>query len=144
MSADDQGIVEIHLNATPALAAALTRVTIEAGGQTQDVKFDPFAGSFDGSLLLPAGSQTVIARAFAGDELAGASNPATVDVQASSATRVTLRVIDLRDEPAVFGPIFDSMSAPTTTTAGVPATFSVAVVAPWARRRTASRSSSSS
>jgi len=129
MSEAHQGIAEVHV-AAPGFVAAITRVTVDAGGQTQDLVLDPMDGSFNGSLLLPAGPQTVVARAFAGDVLAGASNPVTVAVQASVATRITLRIIDLRVDQPVFGPIFDSSVVPSSASAGVPVVFSVSVVAP--------------
>lgn len=37
LGADAQGIAELHVGAGPLLAASITRVTVEAAGQTQDL-----------------------------------------------------------------------------------------------------------
>lgn len=128
---DRQGVAELHVDAGPLLAAGITRVTIEATDQTQDLPLNPATGTFDGLLFLPAGTQSLIARAFGGDMEVGESQPTAVQVTPGTTTRVLLRIIDRTSTPGqVYGPILDSLSFPTTTDAGTTATFAVSVVAP--------------
>jgi len=130
VSAQAQGITEVRVTAAQALVGDITRFTVEGGGVTQDLILNPTTGTFDAALILPVGAQTVIARAFAGDTLAGASSASTVDVQPGAVTRLTLRIIDLRVDEPIYGPLLDSMSFPTTVSATVPARFAISVVAP--------------
>lgn len=125
-----QGITELRVDASAFAALELTRVTVEVAGQTQDLVFNPSNGSFDGAVVLAAGRQTVVARAFSDETLIGASNPTTVDVQVGVVTRVLLRIIDQRLEMPTFGPAFDSLSFPTTIQAGSPVTFALSVFSP--------------
>jgi hypothetical protein len=131
LAADHQGLAEVHIDAGPLLAVGITRLTVAAAGQTQDLVQNPFTGTFDATLILPSGAQSVVASAFSGDTLVGQSRPTTVEVQAGVVTRVLLRILDLTSSaPPVFGPIVDSLSFPTTTEAGASATFALSVVAP--------------
>jgi hypothetical protein len=131
LGTDRQGVAELHVDAGPLLAASITRVTIEAADQTQDLALNPTTGTFDGTLFLPAGMQRLVARAFAGDMIVGQSQPTAVEVTAGIVTRVLLRILDLTGSPAqVFGPILDSLSFPTTTDAGTTVTFAISVIAP--------------
>jgi hypothetical protein len=131
LGTDRQGVAELRVDAGPLLAASITRVTIEAAGQTQDLAFNPATGTFDGTLFLPAGTQSLVARAFSEDLLVGQSHPTAVEVTAGVVTRVLLRILDLTGSPAqVFGPILDSLSFPTTTDAGTTVTFAISAVAP--------------
>jgi hypothetical protein len=128
--ATSHGVAEVHVNAAPAILADLTRFTVEAAGQIQDLVLDPASGTLDASLFLPAGMTTVVARAFVGDTLAGASAETAVDIEAGAVTRVTLRIIDQRVDEPLFGPILDSLVVPTTTTVGAQAAFAISAVAP--------------
>jgi hypothetical protein len=127
---DRQGLAEVHVNGAQLLATGITRVTLAAAGQTQDLTFNPATGTFDGSLILSSGPQTLVARAFSGDTLVGQSQPTSVDVQSGAVTRVMLRILDLTTNTPVYGPIVDSLSFPTTTQATAQVTFAISVVAP--------------
>ena len=128
---DQQGIAELHVDAHSLIGANVTRVTVDNSGQTTDLAFNPRTGTFDAELLLTAGTQTLTAHAFAGDTLVGASNPTPVVVTDGIITRVVLRILDLTTgPPQVFGPIFDSISFPTTTEVNTLVTFAIAVIAP--------------
>lgn len=131
LGTDHQG-VELHVDTKPFLTVPITRVSVEAAGQTQDLAFNPATGTFDGTLFLPAGMQSVVARAFGGDLLVGQSQPTPVQVTPGTITRVLLRILDLTGTPGqVYGPILDSLSFPPTTDAGTTVTFAVSVVAPF-------------
>lgn len=128
---DQQGLAELHIDAQSLIAANVTRVTVASDGQTQDLALNPATGTFDGALLLPSGTQSLVASAFSGDTLVGQSQPTPVVVQIGIVTRVILRILDLTTGPAqLFGPIFDSLSFPTTTEVDNSVTFAISVVAP--------------
>jgi len=127
---EQQGIAELRVDAASLQAANVTRVTVEVAGGIQDLVFNPASGTFDAALFLASGSQTVIGRAFSDDVLVGASNPVTVDVTPGNVTRAVLRILDLTVATPVFGPLFDSLTFPTTVNAKTTATFALAVVAP--------------
>ncbi len=127
---EDQGIAELRADAASLQAANVTRVTVEVGGQTQELLFNSVTFTYDAALFLPSGSQTLTARAFSDDTQVGASNPVTVNVQPGLVTRVVLRIIDTTVEVPLFGPLLDSITFPTTIQAGGSATFSVAIAAP--------------
>jgi len=128
-AADHQGMAEFRVDAGPSLAVNLTRVTVEAAGQSQDLAANA-GGVFTGAMLLPTGMQTLVARAFSGDTQVGASQPTTVAVTAGIVTRVMLRILDTTDTRPIFGPIFDSLVFPTSVEAGSSGTFTISVVAP--------------
>lgn len=133
LAADDQGLVEVRVDAASLQAASITRVTVEvaAAGLSQDLVRDPVSGSFSGTLILPARPHSIVARAFSNDVLVGQSQPVDVDVQPDGVTRVMVRILDLTMEPPpVFGPIFDSLTYPTTAQAGASVTLAVSVIAP--------------
>jgi hypothetical protein len=131
LDTDHQG-VELHVDTKPFLTGPITRVSVEAAGQTQDLVFNHATQTFDGTLFLPAGMQSLVARAFGGDMLVGQSQPTPVQVTPGTITRVLLRILDLTGTPgAVYGPIFDSLSFPPTTDAGTTVTFAISVVAPF-------------
>ncbi|HEX8111928.1 MAG TPA: hypothetical protein VF516_29550, partial [Kofleriaceae bacterium] len=131
LGSEHLGVAELHVDVGPLLATAITRVSVEAAGQTQDLTFDFNTGSFDGVVFLPAGMQSLVARAFGGDMLVGQSHPTPVQVTPGATTRVLLRILDVSGAPGeVFGPILDSLSFPTTTNAGTTVTFAVSAVAP--------------
>src|SRR5262249_37447330 len=104
--------------------------TLAAAGQSQDLVQNFTTGTFDGTLILPAGTQSLVASAFSGDTLVGQSQPVSVDVQPGVVTRVTVRILDLTTDTPIYGPIVDSLSLPTTTEAGTHVTFAISVVAP--------------
>lgn len=126
----EQGIAELRVDAGALAELPLTRVAVEVDGRISELVFNPARDSFDGALAVPAGAHTVIARAFSGDALIGASNATSIEVEAGVVTRVLLSILDLRSETPRFGPIFDSLSFPTSTTVNASATFALSVVAP--------------
>jgi hypothetical protein len=128
---DPQGLAEIRVDAAPLLAASITHVIVEAAGSSQELVLNPATGSFDGSLILPAGTQSLVASAYAEAVLVGRSQAASVSVAAGVVTRVMLRILDLTtNAPPLYGPIFDALSYPTTTQAGATAALNISVVAP--------------
>jgi hypothetical protein len=127
----DQGLTEISLDARALLDAGITRVTLEASGQSQDLTLNQSTNTYDGALLLPAGSHSLRAQAYAGTQLVGASNPMNVEVQTGQVLRVLMRILDLRGSaPPVYGPILDAVVAPASTQATSPASFVSSIVAP--------------
>src|SRR5262249_43645061 len=86
LDTDHQGI-ELHVDPRPFLTVPITRVSVEAAGQTQDLALNPATGTFDGTLFLPAGMQSLVARAFGGDMLVGQSQPTPVQVTPGTITR---------------------------------------------------------
>jgi hypothetical protein len=131
LAPDAQGTAELQIDASPLLAANVDHVTVDVAGQTTDLGFNDHTGTFDGTLLVPVGMQTFVAHAFAGQMLVGQSAPTPATIQAGAITRVMIRILDVTsDSPPVYGPILDSLSFPTTATAGAPASFAVSVVAP--------------
>lgn len=131
LATDRQGVAELRIDASPLFAANITHVTVEAAGQTVDLVSNPATGTFDGTLLVPAGPQSFVARAFSGQTLVGQSASTPVDVQAGVVTRVMIRILDITsDAPPVFGPILDALTYPTTVTAGAQASLAISVVAP--------------
>jgi hypothetical protein len=125
----DQGLAEIRVDA--AAFADITHVTVEAAGASQDLTLNQDTGTFDGTLFLPAGTQRLVARAFAGDRLIGLSPPTPVEVTAGLVTRIVVKILDLTPEaPPLYGPIFESLAYPTTTQAQTSVSFAISVVAP--------------
>lgn len=128
---DHQGIAELHVDAHSLIGSNVTRVTVDSGDQTFDLTANPRTGTFDAEILLTAGTRSLTAHAFAGDTLVGQSNPTSVVVVDGAITRVILRILDLTTgPPQVFGPIFDSISFPTTTEVDTSVTFAISVIAP--------------
>lgn len=126
-----QGLAELHVDAHSLIAASVTRVTVTSGDQSQDLTLNALTGSFDGSLLLASGTQSLVASAFAGDTLVGQSQPTPVAVQIGVVTRVILRILDLTTGPGqLFGPIFNSLAFPTTTEINQSVSFAISVIAP--------------
>lgn len=111
-------------------AQDITRVTVETATVSLELVANPDTGTFDGALLLPAGEQSLIARAFSDATQIGVSQPIIVTVQAGVITRVQIRILDTRDPASVYGPILDSLVYPTSVEAGASATFTISVVAP--------------
>jgi len=133
LTADTQGVTEIRIDATPLRAFNITHVTVEApaAGMQQVLVSNPATGTFDGTLLLPAGPEDLVARAFSDQTLVAESHPTSIVVTAGVVTRVSLRLLDTTPDAApLFGPIVDSLSYPTTTQAGALATLAISVVAP--------------
>jgi hypothetical protein len=130
-SGGPQGLVELRVDATQSLAASITHVTVAAAGESEDLSLNPTTGTFDGSLSLPPGMQVLVARAFSNETLVGQSMPTPVQVETGVVTRVMMRILDVTPgSPPVYGPLFDSLSFPTTTQIGIPATFAISVIAP--------------
>lgn len=128
---DHAGVAEVQIDTRALSASGVTRVTVDAAGQTQDLSFSAATGTFDGALVLPPGTQSLVATAFVDDMLVGRSNPTPVIIQTGAVTRVVLRILDTTAPPGqTFGPIFESISYPTTIQAGESATFAISVIAP--------------
>jgi hypothetical protein len=125
-----QGVAQFQIDAGSNFAGTITRVAVLAGGQTQDLSFNPNNNTFSGSMFVPSGSQVVIARAFQRDELIGESAPVTVEILPATVTAVMLRIPDQAPNHPSYGPILDSFTFPTTAQVGVPVIFTMAVVAP--------------
>lgn len=129
VNGDLQGIVEMRV--TPLGVSGITRVSVQSADVSQDLVFNDANSVYEGTVILPAGTATLVVSAFNGDALIGQSHPTPVDIISGSVTRVFLQILDLRQSgPPRFGPIFDSLSFPTTVTAGAVATFAIGVVAP--------------
>lgn len=131
LATDRQGIAELRIDPSPLFASNITHVTVEVAEQTADLVSNPATGTFDGTLFVPAGPQSFVARAFSDQTLIGQSAPITADVQVGAVTRVIIRILDVTpDAPPVFGPIFDALTYPTTVTTDAQASFAISVVAP--------------
>jgi hypothetical protein len=125
----EQGLAEFRIDGP--LPEGVTRVTVAGGTAPQDLTRNPVTNAFDGTLFLTTGTYSLVARAFIDDTLVGQSQPTAVTVQPGVVTRVVIRILDLRPEaPPLFGPIFDSLTFPTTTEVDTPATFALSVIAP--------------
>lgn len=128
---DRQGIAEMRVGAALLVITGITRVTVQSAGTSQDLVFKEDDSAYEGTVILPAGTATLVASAFNGDTLVGQSRPTSVDITSGAVTRVFLQILDLRQGgPPPFGPIFDSLSFPTTVAAPDVATFTIAVIAP--------------
>lgn len=128
--AGDRGVVELRIDSTSLVAAGVTRVTLDADGATRDLVFNPDTSTFDGALILTAGTHTVVARAFAGDSLVGQSEPIQVVIATGAVTRALLKILDLTGQTTSYGPIIDALVFPTTAEVGSPVTFALSAVAP--------------
>ena len=129
VSAVGQGVAEVRVDAQ-SFSGLVSRVTVEGSGRTQDLVLNLETQTFDGVLTLPSGTQTVVARAFSGADLVGVSTPTAVEVQPGIVTRLVLRIVDVTVETPTFGPIFDSLTFPTSAEVGAPITFALSIVAP--------------
>jgi hypothetical protein len=128
---ENEGIAEIRVDASALVAADITRVTVIAGAMAQDLVFNPSTITFDGTLFLQSGPQSLVAQAFSGDILVAQSPPTLIDVVEGVVTRVELRILDVgTSAPPIYGPIIDSLTYPTTTQAGTSVTFAVSAVSP--------------
>lgn len=126
-----QGVAEFRIESgVGELAATITRVTVEAAtGETEDLTANN-DGTFSGLLFLPAGPQSVVARAFSSSGLVGESHPVAVEIQPNVVTRIRLRILDLTGGGATFGPILDSLTFPTVAQTSVAVTLALSVIAP--------------
>lgn len=131
-STDATGTARIHLITPQAFDFQLTRVSVETNtGFAVDLTRDQQTGDFGGSLALPAGVHEITARAFVEAEQVGASNPVAAEIQAGAITQVMIQILDTTggDQPD-FGPILESLTHPTSTTAGVEVIFAASVIDP--------------
>lgn len=123
-------MAELRVDASQFTAANITAVTLVAEEATKDLVLNSSTNTFDGALFLTAGTHTLVARAFAGDMLVGASRPTTVEIQPGVVTRVQLMILDVTQQTSKYGPIVDSLTFPTTAEAGSSVDFAVSAVAP--------------
>lgn len=127
----EQGVAEVRVDTGLLLAFSITRVSVEAADQAQDLELNPASGTFDGTMFLPSGTQQLVARAFSGETQVGSSHPTPVEVHAGEVVRATVRILDTtEDAPPLFGPIIDALTHPTKAEAGGSVTFTISVVAP--------------
>ncbi len=74
-------------------SGAFTSVVISSGDATATLLYDSDTKKYEGALALPAGSQTIIARAFNGT-LEVARGSASVTVQANQTSVLSMRLLD--------------------------------------------------
>jgi hypothetical protein len=109
-SVSEQGLVELRIDVTQFLVNDITHVTVETGGEPQDLLLNPTTGTFDGSMFLSPGTKSLVARVFSNETLVGQSAPTTVDVVSGVATRVMMRILDVTSSPPqVYGPRGDDL-----------------------------------
>lgn len=131
LATTEQGVAEVRVDTGLLLAFSITRVSVEAAGQSQDLALNPATGTFDGTMFLPSGTQPLVARAFSGETQVGASRETPVEVRPGEVVRATVRILSTtEDAPPLFGPIIDGFTHPTKAEAGGPVTFTISVVAP--------------
>lgn len=124
-------MAELRIDAGALQAAMVTRVSVDADGIAQDLMFNPNTGTFDATLFLTPGAHSLTGRAFSGPSLVGESAAVTAQITTAAVTRVELRILDLTAEaPSIFGPLFASLTFPTTAQAELPVAFAASVVAP--------------
>jgi hypothetical protein len=124
-------MAELRLDAGSLQAANVTRVSVDADGVVHDLVLNPFTGTFDASLFLSAGSHTLVGRAFSGLALVGQSAPVTAAITTGDVTRVELRILDLTDgDQDIFGPLFASLTFPTSALEQQAVAFAASVLAP--------------
>ncbi|WP_428261725.1 hypothetical protein [Haliangium sp.] len=127
----DVGTAKVRIEAASTNVGEITSVTVEAqGGFTTELTRDG-SGAFIGSLVLPAGSNELIGRAFVGAELVGESAPVPVEIQAGFVTGTQIRILDLTGGGDVdHGPIVLALTHPLSTLAGQPVSLSISAVDP--------------
>lgn len=126
-----QGVAELRIDPGSLQSDGITRMTVEVDGAAQDLGFNSTTGTFNASLFLPVGAHTLVGRAFSDDDLVGESNPVPVQITTGSVTRVELRVLDLTGGgPRNYGPLFNSLTFPTSVEAQKSASFALSVFAP--------------
>ncbi|HWN71965.1 MAG TPA: hypothetical protein VNM90_30205, partial [Haliangium sp.] len=131
-STDEMGTARIGLITPQVLPFELTRVSVETNtGFSVDLARDPFTGVFEGTLLLPVGVHELIGRAFVDADQVGVSSPVPADIQAGVVTQVTIQILDTTGGPQPdFGPLIESLSHPTSSTAGAEVMFAVSIIDP--------------
>ncbi len=126
-----EGLAELRMTADPAFAATITRVTVETSEASADLTPGTVSpGSFAGTLVLSPGPHSLVVRAFSNETVIGASNPIAVDITSGAVTRVMARILDLTVDSPTFGPLFDTLTAPSTIAVGEPAALTISVIAP--------------
>jgi hypothetical protein len=126
-----RGVAEVRIDPGSLQSVDITRMTVEVDGVARDLGLNPSTGTFNSSLFLPVGPHTLVGRAFSSDDLVGESNPVPVQITTASVTRVELRVLDLTGGgPRRYGPLFDSLTFPTSVQAQQSASFVISVFAP--------------
>jgi len=126
-----KGVAELRIDPGSLQATGFSRMTVEIDGVVQDLGFNSTTGTYNASLFLPVGPHTLVGRALFGDDLVGQSKPVPVEITTASVTRVELRILDLTGEgPRRYGPLFNSLTYPTSVEAQQSASFALAVFAP--------------
>jgi hypothetical protein len=94
--------------------SSITSIGLEAqpANVTRDLTYDASNATFSGSIMLPAGNQTLTARAYMGNKLAG-QGTATVTIAAGQTAGVVMRILDT----SAPDPMVDVPPAITTVTA---------------------------
>jgi hypothetical protein len=129
---DDMGMAQVTLITPQVLPFELTRVSVETNtGFSADLTPDPQTGAFTGTMMLPVGVHELTGRAFVNADLVGVSNPVPADIQAGVVTQVMIQILDITGgEQPDFGPILESLSHPTSATAGAEVMFAVSIIDP--------------
>ena len=129
--AQQVGTASVKIQVGSVHGEAVTRVVVSSlGGVESDLAPD-LSGGFAGSLLLPAGPNELIGRAYIADELVGESAPVPVQVETGLVVGATIRLIDLTGGASVpHRPFVVSISHPLSTVANQSATLSANAVDP--------------
>ena len=111
----------------------LTRVVVTSldGNEVELQRDQESADAFVGSLVLPAGPNELVGRAFVDNNLVGESAPVPVDIQTGLVVGATIRIIDITGSSGIdHGPIVVSLTHPLSGVAGQTADVSVTAVDP--------------
>lgn len=112
------GTASVKIQVGSVHGEAVTRVVVSsASGAESDLTPD-FSGGFAGTLLLPAGPDEIVGRAFIDDTLVGESAPVPVVVEAGLVVGASIRLIDLTGGASVpHRPFVVSIGHPLSTIA---------------------------
>jgi hypothetical protein len=125
------GTARVRIEASRTDLYEITRVTVEAEGGFETELVREGETGFAGTLLLPAGPNSLVGRAFAEDELVGVSAPVAVDIQGGLVTAATIRILDITGGQDIgHSPIVLSLTHPLSTVVNQPALLEVTAVDP--------------
>src|ERR1044071_2673574 len=93
LASDEQGVAEVRVDTGLLLSSTITRVSVEAAGESQDLLLNSTTGTFDGTIFLLSGTQQLVARAFSGETQVGASHRTPVEVHAGEVGRAPLPIV---------------------------------------------------
>lgn len=125
------GTARVHIEASRTDPYEITRVRVTAEGGFETELVREGETGFVGTLLLPAGPNTLVGEAFVFDELVGASAPVLVEIQGGLVTAATIRILDLTGGQDVgHSPIVLSLTHPLSTMVAQPAMLAISAVDP--------------